>query len=112
MREGNGLSPRQCGMVRDVLAPLAPRLARAALFGSRATGRWRPNSDIDLVLFGDVTDADVDRPWTLFDESALDVSVDVVRYGSHLHPPLREHIDRCAVTLFDRDTLLVDCPPP
>ena len=77
-RPDHGLSERQLAILRQVLAPYADRIARVGLFGSRAAGVRRPTSDIDLAIVGSVTQAEIDRLWTLFDDSSLDVTVDVV----------------------------------
>ena len=55
------LSQQQLAVLRAVLAPFADRIELVGIFGSRATGMARPNSDIDLVLYGDVEAAVVDR---------------------------------------------------
>ncbi|NCC21940.1 MAG: nucleotidyltransferase domain-containing protein [Alphaproteobacteria bacterium] len=47
-----GLSNEIVGQLREALAA-QPRLRRAALFGSRARGDCRPDSDIDLAVYGD-----------------------------------------------------------
>ena len=75
------------------------------LFGSRATGTARPNSDVDLVVYGDIGQPVVDRLWTLFDESGLARTVDVVAYDLIEHPPLKAHIDAVMVPLFSRADL-------
>lgn len=93
--------------IRRVLKPFADRIASVAVFGSRANGRARHNSDIDLVIHGDITQDRVDRLWTLFEESDLPVTVDVLAYSPNLYPPLKQHIDSCSVTLFTHDELLV-----
>lgn len=92
--------------LRRILALFAPYISSAAIFGSRATGRARPNSDIDLVLYGDLTQEHVDRLYTLFEESDLAVTVDVIAYTPVLSPVLRHHIDRFAQPVFSRDDLL------
>ena len=80
-------------LLHDILAPYADRIDRVGVFGSRATGSARPNSDIDLVIYGRIDDADIDRLWTLFDDSSISVSVDILRYSADLYPPLKRHID-------------------
>jgi predicted nucleotidyltransferase len=101
----HGLTARQVETLRRVLAPFADRVESAALFGSRATGTARPESDIDLVVHGPVTDRDVGRMQVEFEESDLPMTVDVVAYDRIAHPPLRAHIDEVAVTLFRRADL-------
>lgn len=107
MREPDGiiLSERDRAIVRRVLAPFAARIERVGLFGSRALGNAKPESDIDLVLWGELDDATVARLWTLFDQSGLAVSVDIVIYGPALPPPFRRHIDQVARLLFRREDL-------
>lgn len=46
-----GLDPDAYAIVRDALARWAPG-RRAVVFGSRATGRHRPLSDLDLLILG------------------------------------------------------------
>lgn len=96
---GNGLDKRQLTKLWRVLEPFRPKFDRAALFGSRATGTYRPNSDIDLVLYGAVEEAVVDRLWTSFDESNLSLTVDVIAYNLIKNLRLRDHIDRFAKPL-------------
>ena len=71
------------------------------MFGSRATGAWRPNSDLDLLLHGDLDHRAIDRLWTLFHESNLPFTVDVTSYDLTTHEPLREHMNRVRRPLFE-----------
>ena len=48
----DGLNERHRTAVIDIIAANA-RVERAVLFGSRATGTFRPASDVDVALFGD-----------------------------------------------------------
>ena len=93
--------------IRQVLAS-HPEVESAILYGSRALGRHRPASDIDLTLTGpaltgpalsgDVLariDADLDDlllPWV------IDLSV----LATISHPALLEHIQRAGVVLYRR----------
>ena len=102
MSDPFGLTADHRDLLRDILATAGDRIDRVAVFGSRATGRYRPNSDLDLVLYGSADAADCDRLWTLFQESPLPFSVDVVSYAAIDSPPLRAHIDAVARPLFVR----------
>ena len=99
------ISERDRAIVRSVLGVFADRIDRVGVFGSRALGSARPASDIDLVLWGNIDGRTLARLGTLFDESSLAVSVDVILYGPELAAALRRHIDRVAKTLFLRDDL-------
>ena len=103
--DGHGLSVKQLAQVRAILATFADRITRVDLFGSRATGRWRPNSDLDLILHGNLSERDVDRLWTIFQESSLPFSVDVTSYDLVTYPPLKEHMDRVRKPLFSAEQL-------
>lgn len=97
----HGLSPRQLAAIRRILQPWAARITAVEIFGSRATGNHRPNSDLDLLLHGDLDQRAIDRLWTLFHESNLPFAVDVSSYDLISHEPLREHVDRVRRPLFD-----------
>ena len=102
MSDPFGLTADHRDLLRDILATAGDRIDRVAVFGSRATGRYRLNSDLDLVLCGSADAAVCDRLWTLFQESPLPFSVDVVSYAAIDSPPLRAHIDAVARPLFVR----------
>ena len=104
----HGLTDRELGILREVLAPYGPRITRVGLFGSRATGRAQPSSDIDLVLYGPLDQPTLDRLWTLFDDSGLARTVDLVAYDLVDHPPLKAHIDRVMTPLFEATDLQAD----
>ena len=105
MELDHGLSPRHLKTIRGILAPFASRITHVSLFGSRAMGNYRVNSDIDLVLYGDLEEASINRLWTLFDESSLPFAVDVKGYGLIEYAPLKEHIDRVGKVLFTQREL-------
>ena len=101
----HGLSPRTLRTIAEVLRQSSASIEEVALYGSRATGRWRPNSDVDLVLYGYVSPQEVDRMWTRFHESLLPLRVEAVAY-QHLRASLaRCRLDAAARTLFTRDQL-------
>ena len=99
------LTPRELAIVRKVLTPYADAIERVAVFGSRAMGNSRPASDIDLALYGTLSEAQIARLWTLFDESSLAVTVDLADYARISHGAFRRHIDAVAKTLFTREQL-------
>ena len=100
----HGLSARHLAAIRRILEPWANRITAVEVFGSRATGAFRPNSDLDLLLHGDLDHRAIDRLWTLFHESNLPFAVDVTSYDLTTHEPLREHMDRVRRPLFRRSS--------
>jgi predicted nucleotidyltransferase len=97
-----GLSGAEREILREILDTARDRIERVAVFGSRAAGRHRRNSDLDLVIYGSADEAVCDRLWTIFQESRLPFSVDVKSYAAIEYSPLRVHIDAAARTLFVR----------
>ena len=102
MKNHFGLSKESLEIVRKILSTAEDKIERVEVFGSRATGLQRPNSDLDLVIYGSVDDAICDRLWTLMQESSLPFSVDVKSYENLHYPPLQAHIDAVARPLFIR----------
>jgi predicted nucleotidyltransferase len=79
-----------------------PRVLSAAVFGSRAVGRHRPHSDVDIALYGDLSALDVEGVICDLDELPLVCKFDVVAYGLLDSPALRGHIDSAGIGIFDR----------
>jgi len=102
----DGLSDSQRQTIRTILAAFADDIVRVDFFGSRAKGTQRPNSDVDLVLHGLVSEAVIDRLWTLFQESNLPFSVDVKSYEQTQYAPLRAHMDEVRKPLFTHEELM------
>jgi len=93
----SGLTPAQIEAVRGILKTRRDKIQKVGVFGSRATGKYRDNSDLDLVLYGPLLEEDVRRLWTLFDESLLPFKVDVIAYDLIDAPLLKKHVDEVAV---------------
>ena len=101
----HGISDAELETIRAVLAECKEEITQVDLFGSRATGKHRSHSDIDLVIHGAVREAAIDRLRTLFIESNLPVSVDVFSYEGITYRPLREHVDAVRQRLFTAQDL-------
>lgn len=102
----HGLTEQQLCIIADTLRPFARTIAHVGLFGSRAMGTWRENSDIDLVLYGTIDEREIDRLRTLFEETLLPIRVDHVTNHLVDYPPLKAHIDAAMIPLFVSDPRL------
>ncbi len=99
------LTLRETEILRKTFAPHADAIDRVVIFGSRALGTSRPSSDIDLAVFGTLDEKQMARLWTLFDESSLAVTVDLIDYARLTDPAMKRHTDRVGKTIFTRDEL-------
>jgi predicted nucleotidyltransferase len=102
----HGLSDTQLNILKHILACFYEHITKVCLFGSRANGLYKPNSDIDLVLYGDLSAEDEDRLYTLLNDSTLCLNVDVIVYHLITHPPLKQHVDETNQLLFTKQDLL------
>ena len=73
---------------------------KALLFGSRARGDARANSDIDLALIGDAIPLSLH---TKLRENVGLYSLDIVRMNELDDDPLLESINRDGVLLYSRE---------
>ncbi|MBN1928607.1 MAG: nucleotidyltransferase domain-containing protein [Chlorobiaceae bacterium] len=96
-----GLSERELALIIDVLGRNGT-VRHAVLFGSRAKGAARPNSDIDLAIEGLQDDLDLARLAMTLDELPLPWRFDVLRFESIASTPLKEHIERLGVVSRSR----------
>ncbi len=96
-----GLDARARALLDGVLERY-PNIREARVFSSRALDTHRPESDIDLALYGDVDDALAARVAGELDELPLPYQFDVRAYPAVRHAGLREHIDRVGRTIFAR----------
>ena len=93
------LSPDQVRCVRQTLDTILPG-AEVWVFGSRATGRSRPFSDLDLLLIWPKSLSWAQRAALrdAFDESDLPFRVDVVE-ATALSPAIAQRVDSEKVPL-------------
>ena len=79
-----------------------PGLAQAVLYGSRAKGTFRPGSDIDLTLKGELSDQELLSLYCDLDDLLLPYKFDLSLYRQLDNPALREHIERVGRVFYDR----------
>jgi len=101
----HGLSTKHLNILHRALLPFAEQIELVGLFGSRATGVYRSNSDIDLVIYGLINEKTVDRIFTLLNDCNLPVKVDVQAYNLIANASLKSHIDSKMLLLFTQEQL-------
>jgi uncharacterized protein len=96
-----GLDDRALQLMRGVFERHSG-IARVCIFGSRAKGNFRNESDVDLAIFGDVDGVLASLVASELDELPLPYQFDVQAYPCIKHAPLLEHIDRVGLPFFAR----------
>lgn len=97
--QDTGLSQVDLSAMQGVFRQF-PWLQEVRLYGSRAKGNYRPNSDVDLALMGPVPALQAQAVALALDELPTPYLFDVQAYADIRHAPLREHIDRVGVVLY------------
>jgi uncharacterized protein len=95
------LDQRQKKLVIHILQEIIPN-ATTWVFGSRAEGRARETSDLDLAI---ISPKEIENHILLdikekFDESDLDIKVDIVEFEK-LPPSLKNHILKNHIILIE-----------
>ena len=81
-----------------------PDLAGVVLYGSYATGKATPRSDIDLATMGITDRYRMGRLALDLEDLPIPQKCDVQAYESIEYEPLRRHIDERGVTIYERAT--------
>lgn len=78
-----------------------PDIEEALIFGSRAMGNYKPGSDIDIALKGQLSEETLNHVFRELNERApLPYKFDVVDYSTLVNQPLVDHIDRHGKRLY------------
>lgn len=99
-----GLNEREIEPIRDVFRS-HPEVREVRIYGSRAMGSHRKESDIDLAVWGELGEREIRAIAGELDELPLPYLFDVERYGAIRHEGLRKHIDTHGRTLYSRDSV-------
>ncbi len=92
------LTDRELALIREVVAR-HPGITGTIVFGSRAMGTARPESDIDLALEGIADPLQAQATAAELDELPLPYGFDVLALGAVQLPSLREHIQQVGVRI-------------
>tara|TARA_B100000508_G_C11459700_1_gene278561 strand:- start:517 stop:837 length:321 start_codon:yes stop_codon:yes gene_type:complete len=98
----SGLSAEVIASIQNVFK-MHPKISRAILYGSRAKGTYRPNSDIDLTLRADELDyAELVKVENELDDLLLPYTIDLSDYQKIDNPELIAHIDRVGQIFYSK----------
>ncbi len=100
MNNNYGLSEKNLGIILKHLGEF-PEIKEALIFGSRAMGREKPASDIDIALKGDVTFSILAQlKGDIENDSTFPYNLDVLDYNNISNQALKEHIDRVGMQIY------------
>jgi len=94
-----GLKEGDLETIRTILKSF-PQIEEALIFGSRAKGNYKPGSDVDIVLRGNVEEIAPRVNYILNEESLLPYKFDVLDYRHIDNPKLVDHIDRLGIVFY------------
>lgn len=101
MTDKTGLTSREMDLIGDVFRR-HPEVLGAMLYGSRATGMHRPESDVDLAIQGDVNALRAESIASELDELPLPYRFDVTVCDEILSVALRDNIRRDGVLVYKK----------
>ena len=92
-----GLSQKSYELIKNCLFRF-DEIEHVKIFGSRAKGNFKPNSDIDLVLYGNnLTEKLALHIKSELEELSTPYKFDVVNYNTFLNKNLKLSIDKTAL---------------
>ncbi len=97
-----GLTNSAFNMILNVFKE-HPEIKTVRVFGSRATDNYKPNSDIDLVLWGNVDLKQQGKISLELNELPLPYNFEVTVYERITHIPLKQNIDQYAQVFYTQE---------
>ena len=88
-----GLSEKTIEIIKKLLSNY-PQIKEVKIFGSRAKGNYKPSSDIDLALFGNIDDKLLRHIASELDEHPTPYQFDVLNYNDIDNENLKNNIDK------------------
>ncbi len=88
-----GLTEEQYKSTKDLFLQY-PEITLVKIFGSRAMGNFRPNSDVDLVCWGVTDELLISEILAQLDELPMPYLFDLQSYENIQHPQLKQHINK------------------
>ncbi|MBF0180738.1 MAG: nucleotidyltransferase domain-containing protein [Magnetococcales bacterium] len=100
--KNTGLREREMALLHAVFRQVA-EIREVILFGSRAKGNHRPQSDVDLALVGVADPLKAEAVAEALDQLPMPYQFDVKAWDGIRYSPLMEHIRRVGVIIYCRE---------
>lgn len=98
------------GLKRNIIKVISevfkkyPQVSCAVLYGSRAIGNFKPNSDIDLTLKGEKLDLSIlMKIENDLDDLLLPYKMDISAFGRIENEDLINHINRVGIVFYAKE---------
>jgi predicted nucleotidyltransferase len=98
-----GLKERDIEKIKSVFCEY-PEIDKVILYGSRAKGNYRKNSDIDLSIVGAVNLDKILSIETKLDDLFLPYEFDLSIFNKIKNIALKEHINRVGLTFYEKES--------
>lgn len=107
MNDNFGLKEGDIEQINFVLGRFK-EVEEALIFGSRAIGKYKNGSDVDVALKGDLLTAEILSTirYILNEETSLPYKFDVLNYHLVLNENLTEHIDRVGIVIYKKTSVV------
>ena len=96
------LPERTMRMLTDLFSSY-PELKEVRLYGSRATGKATPRSDIDLATVGIEDVYRLGRLALDLEDMPIPQKCDLTAYESIRYTPFKRHIDTYGITIYENN---------
>ena len=94
-----GLDNKTINHIKNVFAKY-PEIEKVIIYGSRALGNYKPNSDIDLAVVGNFKWDFMGHLLEELDSLSTPYLYDVTDYNRITIPELKKHIDECGKIFY------------
>ena len=105
-----GLTEKEISLMKTVFEKYS-EVVKVKIYGSRAMGNHRANSDVDFALWGEIDRHLVGKISRELDELPLPYTYDVTDYASVDHEALKRHIDKFGKVFFNRESIYGSTSP-
>jgi len=97
-----GLKHQEVESIKQIFSAFS-EVEKAILYGSRAKGTFRPNSDIDISLMGtELTIGVLNQISWQLDDLLLSYTFDLSNFHQINNPALVEHIERIGKVIYEK----------
>jgi len=96
-----GLEDKEMNLIKTVFEK-HEQIEKVYIFGSRAKGNFKPNSDIDLGLVGQCDSLLGEEVAMQLNELPLPYKFDVQIYNKIKNSELKSHIDRVGILIYSK----------